>query len=48
MKKVKLLIVLGLIAAMIAAFIILPGCKNTTETTVAAEKFKVAVSLPPG
>jgi ribose transport system substrate-binding protein len=69
MKKVKLLIVLGLIAAMIAAFIILPGCKDTTTTTtvaettvaettaaettaaettaVAAEKFKVAVSLPP-
>lgn len=54
MKKVKLLIVLGLIAAMIAAFIILPGCKTTTTTTTtaagttaAAKKFKVAVSLPP-
>jgi len=37
MKKVKLLIVLVLIAAIIAAFIILPGCKSTPTTTAAAE-----------
>ncbi|MHB1275570.1 MAG: substrate-binding domain-containing protein [Candidatus Humimicrobiaceae bacterium] len=37
MKKVKLLIVLVLIAAIIAAFIILPGCKKTIATTTAAE-----------
>jgi len=37
MKKVKLLIVLVLIAAITAAFIILPGCKSTPTTTAAAE-----------